>query len=123
LVLSEGTPEEIHAVVQGEKTVSPIADEIRKRNPRNRQQDQVGQPTKKTANTINKFKIQQVNAKLWQELRGALLSIGNLPKASDMAIIARNVSRGDTVDQNLAHAIEWLTAFQAVWIANKKDAA
>ncbi len=123
IVLNEGTAEEIHAVEQGKRGVNLLAQEIRERNPRDRNEDRRGIPLARTAKLENKLKTQQINAKLWQELRGALLSIGNLPKASDMAVIARNVSRGDTVDQNLAHAIIWLTEFQISWNANKKDAA
>lgn len=123
LILAEGTPEEIQSVELGKRGVRGLSDEIRRRDPRDRQKDKAGQPAKSTVNTVNQYKTQQVNAKLWQELRGALLSIGNLPRASDMAAIARSVSRGDVVDENLDHAIAWLTEFQISWTAKKKDAA
>ena len=123
LILAEGTADEIEAVEQGKRGVRAVSDEIRSRNPHDRRQAKAGQPQIRTVKSDNRFKAQQVNAKLWQELRSALISIGHLPKASDMAIIARNVSRGDIVEENLAHAIEWLTEFHTAWNANKKDAA
>ena len=112
-VLNEGTDEEIKAIESGQAAASTIARQIKARVPEEKR------VLKSTAHHDGR----RANAKLWQELRGALLSIGNLPKPSDMAVIAKNISRSDVVDENISLAIDWLTEFQISWNDNKKDAA
>jgi hypothetical protein len=118
VILGEGTPEEIQSVEQGKRGVGALAAEIRARNPSDRTSK--GSDHGNTIRKSNAIKAQQMNAKLWQNLRGALEALGNLPKASNMAIIARNISRGNTVDETLDHAVEWLIEFQTAWNEKKE---
>ena len=115
VVLDEGTPEEIQLLESGKSGAKPIADNIRQRIPRDRSKDIIGRPQAKSVVAANRVSTWNAHAKLYANMKEALILLSGLPRPSDMVMIARKVERGGLIDAKLFLTIQWLKEFSNEW--------
>ena len=112
VILREGTAEEIKAVEDGVASVTGTAEKIKERN--------TGQPRRKKKSTqsekqelANEKKRQR--AAVWNDFRGALDHIFNLPAAEDVIEAIRTSDRSGLTQRRLSGAVARLSEIENAW--------
>ncbi len=117
-VLDRGTEEEILAVERGEIGVGPLAREIRRGVPSAVRAGNREASLAQTGKNPERIQRQQLNAKVYREVRDAVVNLSGLPRPADVVKIVRAQDRG-VVGPKLEAAMYWLMEFSDEWNRQK----
>jgi hypothetical protein len=120
-VLARGTPEEIRAAEAGEIAVVPLARQIRQGVTPGERAAHRSAPLAATGRNPERIQRQQLNAKLYRDVREAVMNLTSLPSPAQVVAIVRAHDRG-VVEPKLDAALSWLKEFCNEWRREKAAA-
>lgn len=109
ICLTEGTPEQIEKLRSGAVSLRAVYKEILGRADR--------QMIRKDVTRSTSTKQQEaMESAIWERLRSALASLGDLPTPADVVAIGkRNGRRRIAIDRMLMNSFTWITEFADAW--------
>ena len=114
-VIAEGTKEEIEQADAGEISVNTVAKKIREGQEAEHRAELRKTPPAQRGGHPDRIEAQRARAAIWGRLRDAISGLTDLPKAEDVARIAKSHDRAGLVEKKLSIALKWLQEFSDVY--------